>query len=332
MSLTLTAEEVDVLPSAQSLDSEFSSLALALASLRETAETLTVTDASDLTGMKRARETRIALKDMRCGIEAKRKELKEESLRRGKRIDEAAKRLTSVIEPLESRMLEQETFAQRMEQERKVRLATERATELARLQFSSLGVADLGSMSEKDYATLRDDAKALYDQRLAREAKEREDRAAVEERARQERAAAERERQAAAERLEEENKRLRAEAAEREKEREKAAVAAREVAAKEAAARAKAEADARAERQAREAAESKLREAEAAERAKKAAEERARQRAAQAPDREKLRAYAAAIVAIPIPEVPVPQLTGMVKRFVTEVAGLMGEVSDEDDY
>lgn len=319
--------------------------------LRHTAETLTVTSADDKPNMKLARDTRLALKEIRILIEKKRVELKEASLRRGQRIDAEANPLKTTITSLEKRLEEQEQFAvreaQRIEDERRAA----RTAEIAPFLTGPCPV-DLGKMADADYAALLADSKDLHTVREQR--KEAEAKAAAE-KAQQE--AEERERlrvEAEERRLEVE--RMRAEAAAKEAERlaelermrleqaerDKAERAAREAAerasreqlaaqaekhrleqaerdriAKEAAAAA--EEERRKEREAAAAERARL-EAIAAEERKKAAaaqaereriakeaadkaaaEEAARRAAAAAPDRDKLNAWAASLMALDLP-------------------------------
>ena len=173
--------------------------------LKGLVETLTVTDAAQTSEMAIARATRLELRKLRSTIEHKRVELKEDALRRGKQIDAAANELKALIEPLETRLLEQETFLAREEAKRKVALFAERAEKL--LPFNVTPSAfNLAEMSELDFEQL------LANSRTAHEAKLEAARKAEEERAAREQAEA-----AERERIRQENIRLKAEAEERER-------------------------------------------------------------------------------------------------------------------
>ena len=276
------------------------------------AKSIRVTSADDKRGMKLARESRLALREIRVNAEHARKRLKEDSTRRGKAIDGIANVLKALIEPLEEHLLEQETFAARAEAARRDALRDARAETLRALGTDPTAYADLGATSEETWAETLATAKAAHEARLEAE------RQAVAVRVEVERLAAERrqaERAAAAkaeaERVErerlvrEENDRLRREGAEREAaaqaeraqvEQERQAEQAKAKAAFEAAAdearNARAEAD-------RLAAAKAAGEQAAREREEQAAA--AREAAALAPDRDKLRALAFAVRAIDLP-------------------------------
>lgn len=182
--------------------------------LKKTAETLTVTSVDDKEGMKLARVTRLALKNARVDIDAKRKELGEEALRRKQKIDSDAKELRDIIEPLEERLLEQEKFAERAEETRKVELKASREKELA-LFGADTQFVNLSEMPEEQYETFYNNAQAGYRSKLAAEKKAEEDRIAKEKADAEER-----------ERIRVENERLKKEAAERDEKARKDRVAA----------------------------------------------------------------------------------------------------------
>lgn len=87
------------------------------------AKTLVITDVSQKTEMKMAREGRLFLKGKRLEVEKTRKTLKEQSLREGKAIDGIANVLKAVIEPIENYLDEQEKFVERKEAERNICIA-----------------------------------------------------------------------------------------------------------------------------------------------------------------------------------------------------------------
>jgi hypothetical protein len=309
--------------SALTLRSSFSGLFEKAEEWKKKAEAITITDASQVAEMKLARETRLALKEIRVEAEKKRKALKEDSLRRGKAIDGMANIIKFLIEPIEARLLEQEQFAERQEAARIAMLAQVRSSDLAHFTDpSSLG--NLGTMSEEGFTQLREGFRLAHEAKIAAAKKAEEDRIAAEKAAAEER-----------ERIRQENERLRKEAAEREaaakiereriakekaeaeakaaaerrafeqalaKERAEAERIQRERQAKAAKERAELEAKARAEREAREKIEREQREREAAEKKRQAEEAAARERAASAPDRDKLKAFAIAIREIKPPD------------------------------
>jgi len=63
---------------------------------------LTVADVNDREGLKQVHDARIVVKNKRIEIEKTRKDLKEDSLKFGKMVDNEAKRLTALLEPIET--------------------------------------------------------------------------------------------------------------------------------------------------------------------------------------------------------------------------------------
>lgn len=305
------AEEITLLPAASDAGENakpaeivvWSEYREKLEKLKATAETLTVTSVDDKAGMKLSRETRLSLREIRIAIEKRRKELKDEALRKGQKIDAAANELKALCEPLEARLLEQEQFAEReaarIVQENRAR----RIEEIG--QFTNIsGQIDYGVLPEEEYQTLLQDAKDLHALRAeqARKAKEEEAARLAAEAAERERVRLEQE--AERQRIAAENARLKKEAEEREKaaaverarvekerQAERAAAAEAQRVADEKARVERARIQAEADRAAAEA--KKLADAEAS-RLKKEAEEKkkadlATKKAAAAPDTAKLR-------------------------------------------
>ncbi len=192
-------------------------------------DSLAVTDVKQVREMKLARESRLALKEIRCKAERKRKEMKEDVTRRGKAIDGAYNIVAYLTEPLEKRLLDMEQFAERKEQARLDERLVERKKALAYYGYTGLDDVNLRDLGEEPFDQILQGAKLLQ------EAKQKEaERAAQEKLAREQAEAAERER------IRLENERLKAEAAAREEQMRKEREAA-EKAAKEAAAKAEAE-------------------------------------------------------------------------------------------
>lgn len=298
---------------AQSLKASFAGYFEKADEWRTKALAIHITDVSQTREMKLARETRLALREIRVDAEKTRKQLKEDSLRRGKAIDGIYNMLEFAIKPLEDHLHEQEKFVERAEAERKAKLAESRAHQLAAYDVDC-SLYQLGDISEDSFKTL------LETNRLAHEARIETARKAEAERIAREKAEADER-----ERIRVENTRLKQEAEKREAEiaaerrkqeaalqaeREKAEAARKAAEAKARAEREAVEKKARAEREkaAREAAEAKARAdaAEAALRAKqreearvKEAEAKARASAARAPDKSKVLAFAKSVRALP---------------------------------
>lgn len=151
-----------------------------LEKLKTTAETLVVTDVSDKAGMKLARTTRLTLKDLRVSVEKKRKELGEEALRKTQAINATAGEIKDAISALETRLLEQEEFAERKAEEEQ-RLRVQRRTEqLAQYWNPALPMPDLGALSVDQFDTLLADAETTHRAKIAAAQKAREEAEAAE--------------------------------------------------------------------------------------------------------------------------------------------------------
>ena len=99
------------------------------------AKMLLVTNESQKTEMKMAREGRLFLKEKRIAVEKTRKELKEQSLREGQTIDAIAKILKNLIEPIENNLEQQEKFIEIKEAAMKTERKEKRIKILTDLQF-----------------------------------------------------------------------------------------------------------------------------------------------------------------------------------------------------
>jgi hypothetical protein len=304
---------------------------------------------SEVTEPKLARKSRLLLKKIRVEAEKKHKELKAETLSRGKALDGMLRLVTGVIEPLELTLSEIETAAERAEAQRK---ATLRATREA--QLIPLGVNPafymLAEMSEVDFANTLEGARAAFNTRKAAAEKAEADRLAQAKAEAEAREAREKAQAQERERMRIENERLKAEA----EVREAAARAEREKALKEleeqkAEARAKVEAaeierkrqqeiariehaaleaKAKSERDEREKCERELRAVAERESARLTQIEAEKERAALAPDREKLAVFAATIRGLQIPALATEkgkrvqiQLADQVNKFAAWVEG-----------
>lgn len=304
---------------------------------REKAQSLVVTDVSQVREMKMAREARLALKDIRVNADKTRKALKEDSLRYGKAVQGVYNVIEYLIVPIEKHLEEQEKFAEIQEVKRKAELKAQREMELQPfVEFVPFGI-DLGEMPESEFQKIFFAAKSAMQAKLDAEAKAEAERIAREKAEAEER-----------ERIRKENERLKAEAETREKqlaaERAKAEAerkAAEEKARKErelieakarkereamqaklkaeAEARAKAEAELKAEneRKAREEAERK-----AKEQAEIAARLEAERKAKAAPDKVKLTALMQEISNIKMPELQSEQG----QKLASDVEGLLLKV------
>ena len=160
---------------------------------------LEVTEEDDTAGMKRAKEARIAFKKTRTEAEKIRKQEKQWANVVGRTIDYMGRTVRSRCEHWENHYKDLETYAERMEAERKEALKQERENLLSPY-VDELDGWDLGGMSEDAFNKLLNASKIAHEQEVA-EAEKR----AQEERERQEAERLERDR------LRAENERLQAE-------------------------------------------------------------------------------------------------------------------------
>lgn len=266
------------------------------------ARTLKVTDESQVTEMLEARKARLALKDIRVNLEKKRKELKEESLRKGKAIDGMANILKFLIEPIEDYLEKQEKFVEIRETERKAKLEADRK---AILEQNGVDTAfyDLKEMPQDTFDQL-----VLQAQESKRLRQEAEDRAEKERQAREQKEAEEREAQRA------ENARLKAEAEAREAELKK-----------------EREAKAKLEREAKEKEEAEAKEKARIEAEKKAEEKRLKdeeKRKAKMSDTDKVKSIIDTLKAIRFPEMKSDDAKALVDELEMDIAKMITKINN----
>jgi hypothetical protein len=269
------------------VEARFAEIMTAAKTQLDESRKIVVTDPTDVRGMEQSRSMRLAVRQIRLAGEKAHKELKEDVLRAGRAIDGMKNILLQLCEPEETRLLNQEKIAERIQQEREAKLRAEREAVLVSLGENPGMHGPFETFPQADWDS------RIADIKVAKEAREAAAKKAQEEA--EAKAKAEREE---AERIRAENARLKAEAdakdAAMRAEREAAQAAIREAQAKAAEQSAKLAQ----ERAKAEAAEKVKADAEAA---RIEAERKAAQKAAAAPDRDKLNAYLAAIAAIPAP-------------------------------
>ena len=186
--------------SARNVTDVFAPLFAQAHSWAEKVATIKVTDATQVREMKLARESRLALKEIRVIAEKNRTRLKEDSLRRGRAIDSVYNTLEALVKPLEAQLKEQEEFVKRQEEQRKARIKAEREEALRPFGVNT-AFYQLAEMPEADWAALFNSAVAAH--KAAKEAAEK---------AEAERTAKEQAETAERERIRQENERLRQEA------------------------------------------------------------------------------------------------------------------------
>jgi len=85
----------------------------AIAKMKAEYSLLTVKDVNDARGLKLVHAARMEVKNCRVAVEKLRKELKADSLEYGRKVDAEAKRITAMIEPIETHLEEQEAIVTR---------------------------------------------------------------------------------------------------------------------------------------------------------------------------------------------------------------------------
>lgn len=143
---------------------------------KEKAFALVITDVTQVKEMKEADEARKAVKKLRNGVENRRKELKEDSLKKGKAIDTVANALKGLLEPIEAHLELQASYAERMENEAKDKIEGERKKQLE--PFGTIVTFyNLRDMDEESFAHLYDTQKIAFEKKQedARIAKEQEE-------------------------------------------------------------------------------------------------------------------------------------------------------------
>ena len=269
-------------PDTQTQLARFSPTDAAIAELAEEYLTLQISGLDDTEGYAIVHRARMDVKGKRVAVEKVRKELKADALDYGRKVDAEAKRLTALLEPIETHLSEQERAIDD-EKERIKNAARLKAEAEARAKAEAEEAARKAAQEAED-SRLRAEQERINEERRAME--EEKARVAAEQKATQDKIDAERLA------IEAEQKRLadieaaRLRAIEMEK------------------AKAEAAEKARVETEARVAREAAAKDA--AEKARVEAEDAARIKAeALRPDRDKLLSVAAAVLAIDVPQVSV---------------------------
>ena len=178
---------------------------------------LKVTDVSQVREMKLARESRLALKEIRVLAGKNKDRLKEDSLKRSRAVDSIYNTVKAICEPLEAELLAQEQFALRAEVARLDKVKAERVSQLTQYGVDC-AFYQLDVMPAEQFEQLLAGSKAAHEAKIEAERKAEADRLAA--------IAAE---EAERARITAENERLKCEAIEREKaaqaERERVAAA-----------------------------------------------------------------------------------------------------------
>lgn len=263
---------------------------------RAKAEALVVTDATQLTEMKQAREGRLALRLIRTQADKKRKELKEDSNRYNKAVQGIYNAIEAVILPIEEHLEKQEKFAEIAEANRKELLHNERVALLQPYRVDYFAY-DLRNMPEDTFKQLLEGSKLAYEKAVQEQQRLEQERIVAQEAEKQ-----------------------RLEAQRIENERLKAEVAAREIAlATERAEREKIDAELRAKQKAEQEA---IERAEKEKLAKQKAEQKEAKKLAAQPDKDKM-----AIIILQLERITYPDVkTEGAKKIVDDTKVLINKV------
>lgn len=152
---------------------------------KEKAFSLVVTDVNQSDLMATARESRLAIRQVRLSVDKLHKELKEDSLKKGQVLDLIKRTLLGMIEPIETHLEKQENFKEIKEAEEITARYNERHALLKPYEFVVGQFKDLpiGTMNQDAFDTFLMGLKVQKEQReaeqaeLERQRKENEDNA-----------------------------------------------------------------------------------------------------------------------------------------------------------
>lgn len=128
-----------------------------IAELSEQSMKLKVKNVNDQNGYTIVRKARIGVKNKRCEVESKRKELKAESVSFGKKVDAEAKRITGLLAPIEEHLISQEKIVD----DEKARIIAEKdRLEKERIEKEE---AERKRAEEEKQAKIREEQKIEYE-------------------------------------------------------------------------------------------------------------------------------------------------------------------------
>lgn len=148
----------------QSLQASFAPLFSEAKNILEKSRAITVTDAAQKLEMKLARDCRLALRQVRVSADKLHKELKDESLRRGRAVDGFKNILLALVEAEERRLDEQEKFVENAEKQRKALVSLKREEQLKTFNIDT-SFYSLGEMSEPAFQQLLSNTIAAHEKR-----------------------------------------------------------------------------------------------------------------------------------------------------------------------
>lgn len=143
------------------------------------AKSIIVTDESQKDLMKKARESRLKLRDIRVNVEKTRVSLKEQSLRESKAIDGMANIIKALIIPVEQHLEKQEKYLEFKETERLLKRHTERVEQLSKF-VEDVSLYNLMSMSDEAFNNLLKSCEEAFNLKKQAEEKVEKDRIELE--------------------------------------------------------------------------------------------------------------------------------------------------------
>lgn len=126
------------------------------------AHSIVVSDKSQISDMKQAREARLFLVKKRTGLENKRKEILAPYKNFTESINERCKKITTSLKEIEEYLLEQETFAERAEKQEREERRQERIKALAQFNVD-INYYDIDNMSDDMFESCIEKEKRVYE-------------------------------------------------------------------------------------------------------------------------------------------------------------------------
>jgi hypothetical protein len=131
---------------------------------KEKIQGLEVNSVEDTANMALAKQARLALVKVRTAAEKVKQNLKADILKEGRVIDTIYNFIVDNIKPLEAELLEKESFAARLEEQRIINMEAARKTELG--QYTDVSLYNLRELTEENYQLLLSTSKSSYENRL----------------------------------------------------------------------------------------------------------------------------------------------------------------------
>lgn len=170
----IVAETGVMNPQAELIISRFKPLLQDAKKLIDESKDLVVTDPSQKDEMKKARDNRLALRDIRVAADKARKELKEDTIKFGTAVQGVYNLIKDAIAPIEEHLENQEKYIERIETERKARVEAERGAELSKY-VEDISLYNFKEMSDEAFLKLVENLKAESDRKKEIEAKKLEE-------------------------------------------------------------------------------------------------------------------------------------------------------------